>query len=821
MKGIAIPLILAGVTLPLPVLALALESGGGPGEFLLLLAVAILCVLLWWQHYLWRRASDEATRQSIARARLFEILAGAPDGHYRWDLDEDGQPIGERCSRRLAVLLDLFGGVGSSFTNVLDSFPPDAAEKLAAAVEALRAEGRGFELELPLRDASRRVLVLGGRAADEIGRALSDVVWIRDVTERSVVLDRLALESQTLLNGRDQLRAVFDMLPVPVWIRGDDLALRGCNLAYAQAVDAASPEEAVEQGRELAPAGMVREARALAARARAAGASRSESFHLVMEGARRMAEVIETPLMGGGADGLLTVGISIDRTRQEEALALVDRHAVAHAEVLENLGTAIAIFAADTRLSFFNTAFRKLWGLKDEWGETKPTYGEVLDFWRETRRLPEVADFRDFREEETRRFTSLLEPREDLLHLPDERTLRRVISPHPFGGLIFTYEDVTDALALKRSYTTSLAVHGETLDNLHEGVAVFGSDGRLRLSNPAYGRIWKLESEFLQGHPHIGELVGRLRGFFLSATDWSEARNELAGLFTSRQGHRGRIERSDGSHLDYASLPLPDGSVLTTWLDVSDSVRVEIALRERNEALAAADKLKSEFLASVSAEVRAPLTTILGHADILASGGCGALNNRQTDYANGITAAGRHLEQVFSDILDLAAIEAGQMALSLNAVDIHAMLAAVLALTRERIREKRLVLTFDCPLDIGWMVADERRIRQVLFNLLSNAIKFTPETGRIALVAMRSSSSEGDEIVFAVSDSGRGIAIEDRERVFGAFMRAAADEAEEPGAGLGLTLVKNFVGLHGGYVELESALGEGSTFIIHLPSGEV
>lgn len=787
------------------------------------LLVVFVPVTIWLRGQL-HQASAETDRLDLERGRLDEILASAPDGFYRWNLEPGGAIQSESCSRRLAVLLGLFGGTNATYADILENFGEEAAKALETAVGELHGQGRGFELELPLREGMRRLLVVGGRAADMKGSPLADVLWMRDVTEGAAAVENLSHERRDLGAERDRLRAVLDALPMPVWMRDGDLALVYSNQAYAHAVDAETPEAVAEAGTELVPGAAVREARALAARARASGLLRSESFHLVMEGARRLVELIEVPFPAEGEEGLMTVGIAIDRTRQEELQIQVERHVAAHAEVLENLGSAIAIFSADTRLSFFNTAFSVLWQLDADWLGTEPTYANLLDILRENRRLPEVADYRAYKDEELRRFTSLLDAQEDLLHLPDERTLRRLVSAHPFGGLLFTYEDVTDALALERSHKTSLAVHRETLDNLHEGVAVFSSDGRLRLSNPAYGRIWNLSPEDLNTDPHISELVERHHDYFVSAPDWPAVRDWMLALSSEREARHGRIERSDGAILDYASVPLPDGAVLTTWLDVSDSAQVERALRERNEALAAADRLKSEFIANVSAEVRTPLTTILGFSEILSLGYFGPLNPRQIEYAKGITEAGNYLLQVLSDILDLATIEAGQMTLSLNAVDVHAMLTAVLQLTRERLREKQLVLNFDCPLDIGWMVADERRIRQVLFSLLSNAVKFTPPHGQITLAAMRARGEVGEEILFTVADTGRGIAPDEQQFIFGSFVRGAPGQGAPKGitpagAGLGLSLVKNFVELHGGRIELASVPMEGTTFIIHLPAG--
>ncbi len=754
-------------------------------------AIVVLAALRWRMMALAQGAADAA----IEAERLMQGLLAAPDGFYAW---MGGREV---CSRRLAVLLGLFAGTESTFMDVLESFAAGDAARLDTAAQRLAAEGQGFELELSLRDGGRRVRAVGVRAASTDGDVLADLVWMHDVSEGAAALDQLEDRIDGLAAERERLDGLLGVLPVPVWVRDDDLSLVHVNRAYARAVDAASPQGAVAGQIELASDGSVREARALAARARAAGEPRSESFHLVLGGQRRLTEITEAPFATGDG-GLLTAGFAMDLTRVEELQTELTRHAAAHAEVLEHLATAIAIFSTDTRLTFFNTAFTRLWRLEAEWLSAQPTYGAVLDALRERRLLPEVADYRAYKEDELKRFISLIDAAETLLHLPDGRTLRRVISAHPYGGLIFTYEDVTDTLALERSFNTALAVQRETLDHLHEGAAVFRGDGRLRLYNPAYARIWALPEASLAGEPHLAELVEAHRPFFEGrpdrASDWPAVRETLIALFNDRVARQGRLERFDDTIVDFASVPLPDGAMLLTWMDVTDSARVEKALRERNEALAAADLLKSEFIANVSAEVRTPLTTIIGFSEMLTAEYFGKLNKRQHEYVRGVTEAGQGLQALISDILDLAAIEAGQMTLELDTVDVHPMLSAVLGLVRERVRERKLSLDFDCPLDIGWIVGDERRLRQVLFNLIGTAIKLTPAGGRVTVRAER----RADELAFVVADSGPGQTEDERGRLFG-----------------GLTLVERFVELHGGRIELASRPGEGTSVTVRLPTG--
>jgi signal transduction histidine kinase len=410
-------------------------------------------------------------------------------------------------------------------------------------------------------------------------------------------------------------------------------------------------------------------------------------------------------------------------------------------------------------------------------------------------------------------FTSLIEPLQEMMHLPDGRTLSVSISPHPFGGLTFVYEDVTDRLALESSYNTLIEVQRETLDNSFEGIAVFGSDGRLKLHNPAYRTIWGLGEDDLAGEPHISEIVEKTREFYDDGSDWPALREAVIARITDGAPTAGPLDRRDGSVLQLATVPLPDGNVLLTCLDVTDTARVERALRERNEALETAGQLKSEFIANVSYELRTPLNGIIGFAEILANQYFGTLNQRQLDYSRGILDSSHRLLSLINDILDLATIEAGYLVLETGPVDIYEMLQAIMTLTRERARNQDLDLLLACPAAIGTIEADERRLKQALFNLISNAIKFTPSGGTIKVEARR----DGGDLLLAVSDTGVGIPSADQARIFEKFERGNA-QLPQSGAGLGLSLVKSLIELHGGTVEIDSTPGSGATVTCRLPA---
>jgi signal transduction histidine kinase len=298
----------------------------------------------------------------------------------------------------------------------------------------------------------------------------------------------------------------------------------------------------------------------------------------------------------------------------------------------------------------------------------------------------------------------------------------------------------------------------------------------------------------------------------LHGTDWQALHQQMIAGLEDRRPRAGRFTRTDARVVDFVALPLPDGGVLFRFADISDSVRVQRALIERNEALETADRLKTEFLANISYELRTPLTTIIGFAEILEQRFFGPLNDRQVEYAAGIVSASGTLLALIDDILDLANIEAGYLQLDPGAVDITALFHDLGTLMVERARSGGVSLTFEGAEDLGTLVADERRLKQALFNLISNAIKFTPAKGKVAVTARRN----GEMAEFSVADTGIGIAAADQARIFDKFVRVGT--GRQSGVGLGLALVRSLIGLHGGSVVLTSETGKGTTVVCRIPA---
>ncbi len=679
---------------------------------------------------------------------------------------------------------------------------PEDAHAMNDAVDALRAEGKGFSLSLTT--LQHRHVAVEGRAIG--GRA---VLRIKDLTGTRSELAELAADHQRLRRDIDTVGQLLEALPAPVWARDTAGRLTWVNAAYARAVEARDGTDAVARNLEILDSA----AREGATHAREAGAFYEARQPVIVAGTRRILQVIDRPSPGGSA------GIGIDVTEVEAMRAELARMTEAHRRTLDQLATAVAMYSAEQRLTFYNAAFRVLWGLDPAFLDSNPTDSAVLDRLRAARKLPEQADFRNWKSELHDAYRAM-EPRQHEWYLPDGRTLRVVTTPNPEGGVTYLFDDVTERLKLVRRYEALIGVQGETLEALAEGVAVFGSDGRLDLHNPAFASLWKLQSKILNGErPHIETVLGWCAPLYANEAFWAHLRGAVTAL-ESREPIQARLERSDGSVLDCTTAPLPDGATLVTFQDVTDSVNVERALIERADALQDADRLKSAFVERVSYELRTPLTNIIGFAHLLTDPSIGptigTINEKQREYLGNIDKSSTALLAIINDILDLTTIDAGAMGLDLKPVDIRAAVDSAILGLQDRIAEKAILLDVRAAPDVGSFVADERRVRQILFNLLSNAVSFSPAGEIVRLSVER----REEAVIFSVTDRGPGIPDAIGARVFDRFESHALG-SEHRGAGLGLSIVRSFVELHGGTVKLDSAVGRGTTVTCVFPLRQV
>ncbi|MCP1337229.1 sensor histidine kinase [Futiania mangrovi] len=683
--------------------------------------------------------------------------------------------------------------------------------RIGAQIEALLDEGRPFADRAGLADGQAEVAITGETAGPFA------VVRLMRPSDAERIAARLRAEREMARADAARLRALLDAVPMPMWERGPDGALRAVNAAYVRTVEATDAGAVVRDDTVFSLTGIeggqaaVRQAlRRLARKARQSGVPQRAEHFVVAGGERRVFEIVEAPYASG------TIGHARDMTAEHEATQELARHVRAHAETLDSLRTAIAVFGPDKRLRFFNAAFVKLWQLDPGWLTGHPSNADVIEALRERRRLPEQADFRAWKAERLDLYTSLLEPQEDLWTLPDGRVLRVTARPHPLGGLMFVYEDVTDQLTLERSYRALAGIYSASIETLSEAVAVFGTDGRLRLFNPAFERVWGLSEERLQGGPHIVDVADWCSDKSQDATLWPALQERITALGGTQARFESRIETADGRILDCAGAALPDGATLLTFSDVSASVRVERALRERADALEAADRMKADFMAHVTYQLRTPLNAVLGFAEVLRREMFGPVNARQAEQLDAIIDASVRLSDLIDNILELLDLQQGNTALAAAAYDADALMTEAETAMADMAAARGVTLTRTAGPGLPPVIGDRGRLVRVLQHLLSNAIRYSQPGQNVHLGARR----EGGEILFSVTDTGIGMDPELQARVFDDFStrRSGGQRRRDDGAGLGLAVVRRVVDLHGGSVDLESAPGKGTTVSVRLPA---
>jgi signal transduction histidine kinase len=345
-----------------------------------------------------------------------------------------------------------------------------------------------------------------------------------------------------------------------------------------------------------------------------------------------------------------------------------------------------------------------------------------------------------------------------------------------------------------------------------QGLLVLDDAARVRLWND---RLWQLF-----GHSAEALWAGRPIADVLSDAAGYDPQLVAEGIEFYRSGIEARRPASREIHLpdrvvEMRLMPMPEGGIIATYLDITEQKRVEADLRRAKEEAELASRSKSEFLANMSHELRTPLNAVIGFADILKGEVFGPLGDqRYVDYAGDIRDSGLHLLKLINDVLDVSKIEFGKIALADETVDVAAVAQSCVRLMHDRADAAGITITQSLPLDLPLVQADELRLKQILLNLLSNAVKFTQPGGAVTL----SGASDERGLCIIVEDTGIGIEPGDLATALRPFGQIDSRLARKyQGTGLGLPLTKSMVELHGGRLEIESVPGVGTKATVWLP----
>ncbi|WP_088182121.1 sensor histidine kinase [Sphingobium sp. Z007] len=752
-----------------------------------------------------QRMRREGTHAQGKLDRLTMLLASAPAAPII--IHSDGRL---EAADRLAKWLGKprVPTFASELTAPDGGLEPEDAAALAREIASAQRAGKSFALPVRGLGSSRLLLVRGAPAGPGIAESGGVILWIFDATDSQAEIQALRGHVEQLRDALEALAGLVEAAPFPMWHRTPDLRLSLVNSAYVHAVDGQGAGDVIAHGTELVEtvAGLTPQAAAADAIARDEPVERM--VPATIDGERRTMRVVDVPL---GAAGV--AGYAVDQHELEQARVEHRRLEAAQRDLLDRLSAGVARFGPDRALRFWNQPFISLFGLHQDALADAPPFERVLDQMRDARRLPEHRDFPAWRAERRQWFLSP-EPLEENWLLQDGTHLRVYAQPLPDGGLLLIFEDRTEQVNLSSARDTLLRVRTATFDNLFESIGVFSSDGRLQMWNSRFRTIWGANEELLAGHPRIDDLMRAVQAKLTKPEQANLVRELVRAATVERKQRMGHVGFADGRIFEFAAIPLPDGNALFTMLDVTDSRRVEQVLRDRNEALEQADKVKTAFVTNMSYELRTPLTTISGFAEMMSAGYAGELSPSASEYVDGILKSTARLSMLIDNVLDLTQGEVGTLPIDRARVDLATVIRASASRMMMDATAKGMEIDMTLQDSLGVVQGDARRIGQAVDHLLENAIRYCGKGARILLHG----DGTSDKARIVVSDNGPGIAAGQQAAIFDPAARAG--QARNGGrAGIGLPLARQLAEAHGGTLQLVSETGQGTMAVIELPRG--
>lgn len=759
-------------------------------------------VLIWWGLST-RQKAQKTLRQTARLTRLLETGPAVPvvvrsDGRLEAS-DRLMRMLGlERSAERLADLHDPSGG-GISEAHLTD---------LENGVHSAQRSASKFRLPLSLQNSQRRFLVTGSMADTQIYPNGAALLWFFDLTDNITAWEQAKEEAAQARAAFTALSGLIEEAPIPMWHRDTEMNLTLVNAAYVAAVGGENAEDVVAQNIELVEPVDGRTPADMARSAMESGQTQERTVSSTIGGERRQVKIIDIPIATTGV-----ASIVIDVQELQDARTQYSNLAAAQNDLLDMLSSGVAQFDADANLIFANTPFQRMFALRDQWIDDQPEFVRLLDRMRENGKVPEVRDFPEWRRQRENWFRSTKGSEENWL-LPDGTHLRVLAQPLPTGGLLTIFEDRTEQAQLTSARDILLRVRTATFDNLAEAIAVFSGDGRLSIWNSRFATSWLIDEDQLSKHPRQDELLPMMASQLKNPAEISTLSELLRDAAEKRTQKQLRLPFADGRIFEVGTVPLPDGNVLFTMLNMTNSAQVEQALRERNEALSQADNVKNKFLANMSYEFRTPLTSISGFADLLKQGIGGPLPDTAAEYVDAIVTSASRLSHQINTVLDYSQSEAGSLPIADAQIVLEQMLSALKDAHEEAAVSRGVTLRLEVADTKLAVRGDEERLSQALGHIVRNAIEYGDDDGEVLIVAQK---SERDTLII-VSDNGSGLSQPLIAQLTGDDAASGDADTAKSGQGLGLPFARQIIEAHGGSLAIESQPGVGTSVIVTLPA---
>lgn len=506
-----------------------------------------------------QKLKKEINRQKNKTLQYEEMLYASKDGYLTYV--QYNNKIYQECSRRLATLLNLKNGIQSSPAEVFGVFERQDNDKLNTFFHHLVENGSSFETMVKTK--TEKIFVVTGMRVNSADLEIdTNCLWFRDITESAAFINHATEEAFHCRKQVEEFRILIDNLPCPVWLRDEKLNITILNKNYLKLLGLKNFKDLTPENSQLHDLGNTTNLLELAKTAKESNTPQKKQINILSQGDLRKFELTETPYYDSSLKTSHTIGSLIDITAFDEAKRNYRVHLDSHLEILSSLDTAFCIINTKHNFTFGNNAFLKLWNLPENFFDTAPHYNTFLDTIRGAKILPEVPDFKQYKEEENKAFDALTETHEDLLYIPDGRTFRRLRAPHP-DGTIIAYEDITDRLAISRKLDDLQSVQKSILENINDAVLIFSPALKLNYCNNAYEKLWNTSSEELTQELPLKEVLDKQKKLLPELDDWQNFREDMQKHITACTPFTLKLKNKH--QLKVTPVILTDSSLLITY----------------------------------------------------------------------------------------------------------------------------------------------------------------------------------------------------------------------------------------------------------------
>lgn len=531
-----------------------------------------------------------------------------------------------------------------------------------------------------------------------ITNVLGEGFVLKLIFEKSIGFYIFIVENISTKNGisfENDIIKIIDVLPLYIWSKDKNLKITYCNKTYADAAETSAAYIIANNIRLFPQAKKTKE-------------------RVVIGGVRRFFQISEIQVN----DRDFQTYMAIDITNQEELQKEYDSYKKQANEILDSLPVPIAIFSKDTTFVFANSAMTNLFHLDNMEAYVTCKFRDFVNYIVDNDLIVTLPDPDTYKKKANELFATVIEPLQISVLSNSNKTMNVMISPNRDGGLIFVMEDVSERISLEREVSSISTIQLEILAHLSEGVFVFGTDNRIKMTNSPFMEIWQSEKVVIGKH---------IRDFFKNSIEDEDFASELIGLSTQRTKYSDSLVLKSGKVVQYNYIPLPEGLNLVTFLDVTGTLNLQKELDEKNAVISQIEQLKANLISSISYEFKSPLNTISEFMKILLNEYFGGLSDKQLEYCNKIGKTVVKLTDIVETILDLASIDAGQTHVRYEETNLFEFINEIIT----SFAEQRL--HFDSDVENEFAYFDKRTMKRAISKLISRALEITPSECNIAV----------------------------------------------------------------------------------------